>query len=58
MTAPDPLMVEAAAHRAADHARDEILDHVRRYVEALTASPDESRRRIGVELAAIVGAPC
>lgn len=53
----DELLQEAERHREHDHARDETLEHVRRFVEVLAADEDPGRREVAAELIEIVGTP-
>lgn len=53
----DELLQEAERHREHDHERDETLEHVQRFAEALASDVDPARREVAGELIAIVGIP-
>ncbi|WP_330253052.1 hypothetical protein OG874_00105 [Nocardia sp. NBC_00565] len=53
----DELIAAAEKHLAADHARDEILDKVRRFAEALASDECAELRAVGTELQGLVGVP-
>ncbi len=53
----DELIAAAEKHLADDHKRDELLEKVRRFAEALAVDECAELRAVGVELQSLVGAP-
>lgn len=53
----DELIAAAEKHLAADHQRDELLEKVRRFAQALAVDECAELRTVGIELQGLVGAP-